>query len=53
MAIAPTIQTSDFFEKSEVFWAKAIAENNISAIARPSILIVQISYIFRKIIGLS
>jgi len=33
MAIAPTIQTSDFFEKSEVFWAKAIAEKNTSAIA--------------------
>ena len=49
MAIAPTIQTSDFFEKSEVFWAKAIAEKNVSAIARTSIPIVRINYIFRKI----
>jgi len=49
MAIAPTIQTSNFFKKSEVFWAKAIAEKNISAIARPSIPIVRINYIFRKI----
>jgi len=48
MAIAPTIQTSNFSKKSEVFWAKAIAEKNVSAIARPSIPIVQISYIFRK-----
>jgi len=40
MAIAPTIQTSNFFEKSEVFWAKAIAEKNVSAIGHTLILIV-------------
>jgi len=53
MAIAPTIQTSDFSKKSEVFWARAIAEKNISAIAHTLIPIVRINYIFRKIIGLS